>query len=348
MQRIAMLGYGRFGRALADLMVDAGLEVKALDPHGGVPDSRAATSIPELVTGADAVIVAVPVGAMPAALRDLRPHLRPEQLVIDVGSVKVRPIAAMREVMGSEIPWIGTHPLFGPASLAHAERPLRVVICPTPLHPGATARARALYERIGCWILEQDAEAHDKAMAETHALAFFVAKGMLDAGVDPRVPNAPPSFQAMARTIEAVRSDAGHLFAAIQSENPYAPDARRRLLDALAALEATITSALPATRDVALAIPEAAKDPASPELSEARDLIDELDRELVGLLARRAELSKRARLAKSRTGKSVHDATREAQVLSARRTWAAEHAIDQDSVEDVFRAVLRFSRRIQS
>ena len=50
-------------------------------------------------------------------------------------------------------------------------------------------------------------------MAWTHALAFFVAKGMIDAGAGMEVPFAPPSFQAIARTIEIVRSDAGHLFA---------------------------------------------------------------------------------------------------------------------------------------
>jgi prephenate dehydrogenase len=346
MRRIALLGHGRFGRALADLMIDAGLEVRVLDPHAEVPAERRATSLEELVTSADAVIVAVPVRAMPQALASLRPLLTPEQLVIDVGSVKVHPVEAMRGVLGEAIPWVGTHPLFGPTSLAHAERPLRVVICPNPMHPSAAARARALYERIGCWTLEQDAHAHDKAMAETHALAFFVAKGMLDAGVDPRVPNAPPSFQAMARTIESVRGDAGHLFAAIQSENPYAHDARRRLLDALTALDQTITSALPEKRDVALAIPEPKGTP-SPELAEARDMIDEIDRELVGLLARRAELSKRTRHAKARLGKGVHDPGREAEVIGARRTWATEHALDADSIEDVFRAVLRFSRRVQ-
>jgi prephenate dehydrogenase len=344
--RIAILGYGRFGRALADLVEEAGLEVRAFDPHVDVPVPRRAPSIEELIRLSDVVFVSVPVGAMPEVLTAMRPHLTPEQLVIDVGSVKVHPIEAMRTTFGESIPWVGTHPLFGPVSLAHAERPLRVVICPNPMHMGATARARAIYERMGCWTLEQDAHAHDKAMAETHALAFFIAKGMLDAGVDPRVANAPPSFQAMARTIESVRGDAGHLFAAIHSENPYATDARRRLLDALTALDESIAHAAPATRDQKLAIPEPPTT-VSAELIEARDMIDDLDRQLVTMLAQRAELSRRARAAKSREGKPVHDPTREAQLIDARRAWAAEHAIDEQSVEDVFRAILRFSRRVQ-
>jgi prephenate dehydrogenase len=347
MFRIGIVGHGRFGRALAELAADAGVETVAFDPFAEVPEGRKVASVAELSARSDLVIVAVPVAAMTGALEALAPVLRPEQLVIDVCSVKVHPIDEMKRVLGERIPWVGTHPLFGPVSLAHAERPLRVVVCPNPIHPSGAARARALYERIGCWTLEQDAHAHDKAMAETHVLAFFVAKGMLDAGVDPRVPNAPPSFQAMARTIEAVRGDAGHLFAAIQSENPYAPDARRRLLDALGALDETIRSSAPSTRDSALAIPQAPEAP-SPELREARDLIDEIDREVVSLLARRAEISHRTRLAKARLGKPVHDPTREAEVLAARRKWAEDLTLDADSIEDVFRAVLRFSRRVQS
>ena len=71
-------------------------------------------------------------------------------------------------------------------------------------------------------------------MAHTHALTFFVAKGMIDAGAATAVPFAPPSFQAISRTIETVRSDAGHLFAAIARDNPFAPEARKELVRALA------------------------------------------------------------------------------------------------------------------
>lgn len=342
---VAILGHGRFGAALAELAEDAGLVVSAFDPSAIVPAARRAESLEALVAGARLVVLAVPVPAMAGALAAMRPFLRPEQLVMDVGSVKVLPTEAMRAALGDEIPWIATHPLFGPTSLALAERPLRVVLCPSA-HPGATARARAFYERLGCWTLEQDAHAHDKAMADTHALAFFVAKGMLDAGVDTRVPFAPPSFQAIARTVDVVRGDAGHLFAAICADNPHAGEARQRLLDALRAVD----DALRAPRHEAITIaPEAGArpSPTTEELRETRTRIDELDREIVTLLGRRAELSRRAMRAKQRVGMPLHDPEREASLLGSRRAMAERDAIDPESVEDVFRAILRFSRRVQ-
>src|SRR4029077_4535001 len=101
----------------------------------------------------------------------------------------------------------------------------------------AATRVRTLYEQIGCEVIEQTPESHDRMMAHTHALTFFVAKGMIDAGAGMEVPFAPPSFQAIARTIETVRSDAGHLFTAIARDNPFAAEARKQLVSALSSID---------------------------------------------------------------------------------------------------------------
>ena len=62
-----------------------------------------------------------------------------------------------------------------------------------------------------------------------------------------------------------------------------------------------------------LAIPDLGAQ--SPALRETRELIDDVDREIVALLARRA--------------------------------WAVEHGLEPTSVEEIFEAVLRFSRGVQ-
>jgi len=344
---VALLGFGRFGRALGSLLEEAQVPYRALDPRVDVPQRVRATGIPELVTGASFVVLAVPVPRTRSALQSLRPFLTREQTVLDVGSVKVHPYADLESVLGEAIPWVATHPLFGPVSLALAERPLRVVVCPSPRHPEAAARTAELYRRIGCEVIEQTAESHDRVMAHTHALTFFVAKGMLDAGAGMDVPFAPPSFQAISRTIETVRSDAGHLFAAIQRENPFAQQARQQLVEALAeinrALEVTPEDAVPGS--ASFAIPDLGA--RSPELQETRDLIDAVDRELLALLARRATLAQRAGKAKAQLGHPILDPAREAGLLVERRVWAESAHLDPEAIDELFRAILRFSRQAQ-
>ncbi|HHN74439.1 MAG TPA: prephenate dehydrogenase/arogenate dehydrogenase family protein, partial [Acidobacteria bacterium] len=85
----------------------------------------------------------------------------------------------------------------------------------------------------------------------------------------------------------------------------------------------------------------------SPELREVRELIDDLDLQLVELLSRRARLARRAGRAKSELGRGVRDASREDEVLERRRRWAAERGLEPADVARVFEEILRFSRRLQ-
>jgi prephenate dehydrogenase len=347
---VALLGYGRFGRSLGQLVSEAGLAHRAFDPAAAIAPEHRAGSLAELVAGVTFVIVAVPVARMRAALIELRPLLEHTQVVLDVGSVKVRPAAALTEVLGRDIPWCGSHPLFGPLSLALAERPMRVVVCPSPLHPGAADRVRDFYARIGCEVIDQTPEGHDRVMAHTHALTFFVAKGMIDAGAGMEVPFAPPSFQAMARAIETVRSDAGHLFAAVARDNPFAAEARKELVQALTAIDRALDDEARLGKDdpqaaLEVSIPDLGA--RSPELKETRDHIDAVDQEILRLIAQRMELVRRAARAKAALGAPVLDGAREAELLAARGRWATEAKLDADSVEDVFRAILTLSRRTQ-
>ncbi|MDP1832949.1 MAG: prephenate dehydrogenase/arogenate dehydrogenase family protein [Geothrix sp.] len=343
--RIGILGHGRFGRALGALLHEAGHAHRAWDPVAEIPAERRAASFRDLVDAHETLVLAVPIPALAGALRDLRPHLRSDHLVLDVGSVKVGPCALLDEHLGGAIPHAGTHPLFGPVSLARAERPLRVVLCPSPRHPAAANQVEALFRSLGCEVLRQSPEDHDRVMATTHALTFFIAKGLLAVGAGAELPFTPPSFHAIARTLESVREDAGHLFAALQNENPFAEGSRAGLLEALSAIHRSLAEAAQTGGGEQLSIPDLGT--RSPALQEARDHIDALDQELVALLARRTELVLRAGRAKAGLSLPVHDPERETAQLQARRAWAEEAGLDVQGVEEVFRAVLRSSRSAQ-
>lgn len=318
------------------------MAMQAWDPATAVPEDIQAPSSSALLQWADFIVLAVPIPQTEAVLLEIRPALESRHIVIDVGSVKTLPCAVLDRILGDDIPHAGTHPLFGPLSLARAD-PLQTVLCPSPRHPEAAQRVRDLFENLGSGVIEVTPEAHDRVMAHTHATAFFLAKGLLDMGVE-ETPFAPASFRALATVIETVRADAGHLFLAIQNENPYAAEARAGLISALqdihARLEAPADLGQPS-----MDLPDLGA--ASPALREVREVIDALDQELVEALRRRGQLSARAGEAKRLLGAPVQDPARESELLKTRRTWAAKAGLDADEIESFFKGILRMSRRTQ-
>ncbi|MEU5671460.1 chorismate mutase [Micromonospora sp. NPDC047762] len=75
-------------------------------------------------------------------------------------------------------------------------------------------------------------------------------------------------------------------------------------------------------------------------LTAIRARIDELDRELVGLLARREELVRQAAPLKS-DGQAVRAPDRVAQVVARVRTLASEAGADPDLIERIYRGMIQ-------
>lgn len=356
---IGIIGYGRFGRAFGELCERnlAGSRLLAFDTLAPIDPAIRAESVEFLAERADVIVVATPVAHMPEMFGRLAASFAAtgrSPLVMDVGSVKVVPHQALATAFRDEpqVRAVATHPLFGPMSLGRAERPMTVIVCPSE-NAKANDDAEAFWKSLDCETIRVSAEEHDRVMARTHALAFFFAKGIVDAKLDAPAPFSPPSFRAMARSIEAVRADAGHLFRSIEVDNPFAGDMRTTLLRTLAAADDELTrpaeaesSTIPPVSPGGGIAAVGGAEPAG-ELSEARRLIDDIDVELIDILARRAELAERAAKAKAVLRVGTRDEAREAALLADRRAWAERAGLDPDAIADVFGAILRFSRAHQ-
>ena len=126
-------------------------------------------------------------------------------------------------------------------------------------------------------------------------------------------------------------------------------EARREFLDELTRLDAELAHPpAPGEASARTGFPIPDFGERSPDLVEVRDLIDEVDRHLVGLLVQRHDLSKRAGHIKRRDGRPVRDPVREETLLADRAAWAREGDLDVESTLMVFRAVLDQSRALQT
>jgi prephenate dehydrogenase len=218
-ERVAIAGVGLIGGSLALAARTAGLvgDVVGLGRSAsnlqtaqrrGLIDRYSHDPI-EAARDADLLLLAVPVGAMPAVARACVPALRAGAVVSDVGSVKAAVLREVEPVLLAGMSFVGGHPIAGTeasgAAAADADlfRGHRCILTPgTRATAPAVAKIRALWEGVGMQVEEMDAVQHDRIVAWIshlpHALAFSAMHALLDADAG-LLQYAGPSFRALTR-----------------------------------------------------------------------------------------------------------------------------------------------------
>lgn len=235
MLNLGLIGFGRFGQfAAKHLRSRVHLFVWDLRDLRKKAASLGLTWGTLEETGScQAVLLAVPISEMPEALTQVVPHLRPGALLMDVCSVKMAPVEWMLAAAPPQVEVIGTHPLFGPRSGRAGIEGLTVAICPgRTTRPSRTEMVRDFLAHVGLNVIVTTPEEHDRQMAMAQALTHFVARGLAEAGVVEQELKTP-SFERLLRVVENLTKDSPEMFHDLEIYNPYAEDARARLLDAL-------------------------------------------------------------------------------------------------------------------
>lgn len=138
----------------------------------------------DALTGADLVLLAMPVGQMAKVMAALMPHLQGGTVVTDGGSTKSDVVAAARVALGEKIAqFVPAHPIAGAeksgvgAALAGLYQGKRVVLTPMAENGGADiARVQSAWEACGAQVSRLAPEEHDRVFASVshlpHLLAF--------------------------------------------------------------------------------------------------------------------------------------------------------------------------------
>ena len=197
-EQLGLIGCGLMGGSFALALKRAGL-VKRVVGYSkspstterarlmGVIDIEAPSAL-LAVSGADIVLIAVPVAATEATFKAIKHLVTPQMLIMDVGSTKRDVIdagrRALREHIGTFVP---THPITGKevSGVEHADADLyagRQVIL-TPIERTMSTqlqKAVDLWTALGCRVLKMSPEQHDAAFAAVSHLPHLIAFALMN------------------------------------------------------------------------------------------------------------------------------------------------------------------------
>jgi prephenate dehydrogenase len=197
-ERLCIIGVGLIGGSLARALRDAGAcrEVVGAGRNAGNLQTavelgvidRYDTSLAQAVSGADMVVVCVPLGAMEGVFNAIKGQLADEVVLTDVGSAKGSVIEAAQRAFGS-VPefFVPGHPIAGTeqsgveASFPGLYNDRRVILTPLPVtSAAATGRVRDMWEAAGAQVVSMNPVHHDAVLAATSHLPHLLAYSLVD------------------------------------------------------------------------------------------------------------------------------------------------------------------------
>jgi prephenate dehydrogenase len=201
-EQLGLIGCGLMGGSFALALKRAGL-VRRVIGYSKSPSTTArarqlgvidieAPSALLAVSGADLVLLAVPVAATENTLKAIRHLLAPSTLVMDVGSTKRDVVDAARRVLKENVGlFVPCHPGTGRevSGIEHADADLyagkRLII--TPIERTLTSKieqADTVWRAIGCDVVHMSPEQHDAAFAAVSHLPHMIAFALMNSITD--------------------------------------------------------------------------------------------------------------------------------------------------------------------
>jgi prephenate dehydrogenase len=221
-EQLGLIGCGLMGGSFALACKRAGLVKRVVGYSKSPSTTQRALSMGVIdveapsallaVSGADIVLLAVPVAATEATLKAIKHLVTKDMLIMDVGSTKRDVIDSARRVLRDHIgSFVPCHPITGKevSGVEHADPDLytgkQIILTPIDKTSNAQSeKAVKVWEGLGCKVLKMTPDAHDAAFAAVshlpHLIAFALINGITsqDQGKD-YLSLAGPGFRDFTR-----------------------------------------------------------------------------------------------------------------------------------------------------
>jgi prephenate dehydrogenase len=231
---ISFVGFGNFGQFIVKHLTSFA-QVYAHDMRDYSKQARqlGVTWLPNIEEALDkqVIVLCVPVQHMEELLVKIGNKVKPDALVIDVASVKVKPVELMKKYLPESVRIAAIHPLFGPQSGKFGIEGLNVVVCEVR-YEKFNRLVDFLQQKLKLNTLIRTPQVHDMQMAYVQALTHFIGRAVNEMDV-PDVEQKTPAYQYLLDIKRNLGQDSWDLFLTIENENPFAAKVRQDFLNEL-------------------------------------------------------------------------------------------------------------------
>lgn len=232
--KIGLIGFGRLGKLIAARLVqDAEVLIYDIENYEKeIEDLGATPSTLEKVCSCPMLIPFVPMSAFQNVLKQIAPHLKEETLVIDVCSVKSKPVQWMKEILPDHVSILGTHPMFGPDSARNTLYGAKIVLTPVRIEDEVLKNIKSYLGDHGLKVIESTPEEHDKQIAHSLLLTHFLGRTLMDFGAE-SLEIDTKGYRRLMKILQTVENDSWQLFEDMNRYNPYAEETRLDFIKSL-------------------------------------------------------------------------------------------------------------------
>lgn len=231
MRTVSIIGYGRFGKVLHNLIKDD----FTVTIYTRNKAANTTNSLAEAYKS-DIIFYAAPISEFASVVQNHKQYIRPGHVLLDVLSVKVHPETIFKkELAGMSVTTILTHPMFGPDSSKNGFTGLPFIMSHCLGDKEEYRYWKEYFQSKKLRIIEMSATEHDQLAANSQGLTHFIGRLLERMDFKPTTIDSLGSKKLL-EIEEQTCNDTWQLFYDLQTYNPYTKEMRLRLGKAYAEL----------------------------------------------------------------------------------------------------------------
>ena len=234
MNSVGIIGFGRFGKVLANIL-QKGFSIKVYDENPSAPFHGIENSSLKNVLDENIIFIAVPIREFENVINKIASSLKKGTTIIDVCSVKKYPTEIMEKKLNPSVGIIATHPMFGPDSFLSNNK-LKMMMHNTRDTNQDFKFWKRFFTDQGIKVMEMTPDQHDQMAAKTQGVTHFLGRMLKEYGIR-KTQIDTQGFRDLLDLVDQTCNDTWELYSDLQLFNPYTENMIKKLKSATDSLD---------------------------------------------------------------------------------------------------------------